>query len=72
MGFAYVLPLAPPKVPLVAIIMIIINNGSPVAHARPACGWVEALSQLILRTALGTKDFIITFSKEEEGRLTSG
>lgn len=35
-GFAYVLPLAPPKVPLVIIIMIIINNSSPVAHAEPA------------------------------------
>lgn len=31
-GFAYVLP----KVPLVIIIMIIINNSSPVAHAEPA------------------------------------
>ena len=35
-GFAYVLPLASPKVPLVIIIMTIINNSSPVAPAEPA------------------------------------
>ena len=38
-GFAYVLPLASPKVPLVIIIMTIINNSSPVAPAEPA--WLD-------------------------------
>lgn len=36
--FAYVLPFAPPNFPLV-IVIIIINNRSPVAHTEPA--WLE-------------------------------
>lgn len=58
-GFAYILPFAPPKVPLVIIIMIIINHSNPRAHAEPAWLELKALSQLILRTALGTKDFYL-------------
>lgn len=46
--FANVLALAPPTVPLVIIIMIIINISNPVA--QPTCLEWKVLSQLILRT----------------------
>jgi hypothetical protein len=56
-SFAYVLPFAPPKVPLVIVIIIIINNSNPMAHAEPAWLELKALSQLILTTPWGAKNF---------------
>lgn len=47
-GFAKVLALAPPTVPLVMVIMIMINISNPVA--QPTCLERKVLSLLILRT----------------------
>lgn len=71
-GLAYVLPFAPPEVPLVVIIMIIINNSNPLAHAEPSWLELKALSQLILKSALGTKDFHYCPFPKEEREAQSG
>lgn len=55
--FAYALPFATPKVPLVIIltIMIFINNSNPLAHTEPPWLELKVLSQLILKTASGSE-----------------